>query len=413
MSIDVPSADPRSAPPLALRNVWHERKKSFTAIAGIAFALILVLMQLGFLEAVKVTATNIYDRLSFDVMVLSREYQHFFDAGAFPRQRLRQSLSHPSVVSGAPLWSTMNLWRCPPTQPGTGSDNDSLSSRFRRQESKPPRLRGLCVFGVDLQNIPFLPPVADEIESQKAQLQLNRRVLMDVLSHPEFGWPERHLHQDWELGRQRVDVVGGFRLETGFGADGAVLCSEGNFIRFNPWFAPDQVTFGLLRVQPGSAAKVARDLSNSLPPDVLVLTREQLNQREERHWVRSTATGILFGFGVLVALLVGIAVVYQVLSNDVANHFSEYATLKAMGYRNNYLGRVVAGQAVIYAMAAFFPTVALSAILYQATQSLANIPMRLTLQNVLLVFALALGMCLISALLTMRRVWAADPAELF
>ena len=38
--------------PLAWLNLWHDKTRSLVAIAGVAFAVILILMQLGFLGSV-------------------------------------------------------------------------------------------------------------------------------------------------------------------------------------------------------------------------------------------------------------------------------------------------------------------------------------------------------------------------
>ena len=45
-------------PPLALRNVMQGGVRSLMAIAGVGFSITLVLLQLGFLEAVRITATS-------------------------------------------------------------------------------------------------------------------------------------------------------------------------------------------------------------------------------------------------------------------------------------------------------------------------------------------------------------------
>ena len=62
------------------------------------------------------------------------------------------------------------------------------------------------------------------------------------------------------------------------------------------------------------------------------MTRAEIAAHERRHWVTKTSVGIIFGFGVFVALLVGIAIVYQVLSSDISSRLAEFATLKAIGY---------------------------------------------------------------------------------
>ena len=107
-------------PPLALRNVVHGGRRTLAAIAGVAFSLTMVLLQLGFLEAVRITAANNYEQLDFDIVLLSPRYEQFYAAGLFPLERLVQARSVEGVLSAAPMYATFNLWRCPAYPSGPG-----------------------------------------------------------------------------------------------------------------------------------------------------------------------------------------------------------------------------------------------------------------------------------------------------
>jgi putative ABC transport system permease protein len=84
-----------------------------------------------------------------------------------------------------------------------------------------------------------------------------------------------------------------------------------------------------------------------------------------------------------------------------------------MGYGTAYLVRVVLEQAALSALAGFVPAWLLCLVVYQAIGAAALLPLHMTLSLTLLSFALTLGMCLLSAALAVRRVIAADPAEVF
>src|SRR2546423_10685429 len=85
-------------PPIALRNVVHGGRRSVAAILGVAFAVTMVLLQLGFFEAVEITATHVYEQLDFDIVLLAATYDQFYAPGQFPMQRLRQARSLENVV---------------------------------------------------------------------------------------------------------------------------------------------------------------------------------------------------------------------------------------------------------------------------------------------------------------------------
>jgi putative ABC transport system permease protein len=411
-------------PPLALRNVLHGGMRSLLAIAGVAFSITLVLLQLGFLEAVRITATTVFDQLDFDVALLSPQYEQFFGPGAFPLARLKESESVSGVIVARPFYAQMGFWRCPPYPvkapagaPSSRASDQHLGALQRwwlgSRRPRPLQLRELLVLGIDLERNPFRDPIRSQVEAARPQLRNRDRMLMNAWSNLDFGWDTRDEFSEWELNGRSVEIVGSFTLQRSFGADASVLCSDANFARAQHMPGVGRVNFGLLMVQPESVGAVVRQLNQRLPPDVRAWSRADLVALEEDYWVRQTATGKIFSYGVLVTILVAAVVIYQVLSTDIRDHIAEYATLKAMGHTNNFLSRVVVMQAMIYALAAFLPAAVVSVGLYRATEALANIPMRLTPINLGLVLVLTLVASLVSALLTLSKVRSAEPAELF
>jgi putative ABC transport system permease protein len=395
--------------------------RTLAALAGVGFVVTMVLLQLGFLEAVRATATSLYDQLDFDVALISPRYEQLYDAGTIPPERLRQAEGLGTVVDARPLYAVFSMWRCPPSpldpaasRPGL-DPSPTASTRPGAGRPRPVQRRELLAVGIDLDHHPFREPVRGRVEAARGRLRLDGRVLLNERSHPDFGWWAWPAFDGWELGRSAVEVVGGFPLQRGFGADGAVLLSDLNFLHIcaPPIPGARGVSLGLLRVRPGTAEETARRLNDTLPPDTVALTRAALERRERNFWVNQTSTGKIFASGVLVAMAVAAVVVYQVLSNDVRSHLSEYATLKAMGYTNGDLSRVVLGQALLYAAGAFGPAVVLSYAAYRATEALAEIPMRFTAANLALALGLAVVVSLLSALLTVGKVRSADPAELY
>lgn len=412
-------------PPIALRNVEHGGWKTVAAVVGVAFAVTMVLLQLGFYGAVEITATNVYEQMDFDVVLLSATYDHFFASGEFPMERLRQAQAVEAVAGAAPLYATFNLWRCPPYPPDdpvtAWDDERPEPGPLERwlagdQLRRPLARRELLVIGVALENDPFQGPIRRAVDEHAPRLRLPRCVLLDELSNRDFGWPMIGRFDGWEMGRTAVQVVGGFPLLRGFAADGVAICSDVNFARLCERPTTEQVQFGFLTLKdnsPPATELACRALRGILPPDTVPYSRAEILRRESAYWVGQTATGKLFAFGVLVATIVASAVIYQVLSNDVRDHLAEYATLKAMGHSNALLARVVVQQALIYAGAAYLIAVLLGFGLYRATEALAGIPMRLTLRilETSLVVTVLIG--LVSAVFTVGKVWRADPAELF
>lgn len=409
-------------PPLALQNVLHGRAKSAAAIAGIGFAVVMVVLQLGFLEAVRVAASVNYDQLDFDLALVSPQFEQFYDSGTIPLRRLVDVEGLDTVIAARPLYARMNVWRCPPYPlDGDWDQLEEASSRLNAlsrwwlgsKRPRPLQRRELLVLGIDLEKNPFVEPIRHQVEAGRSLLKLDGRVLMSSESNLDFGWTQREGFHRWELGPLRVDLVGGFALPRSFGADAAVLCNDFQFAKSFGIVPRSEVEFGLVKVRPGTLEETVKRIRAMLPSDVRILTRAEIYAIEADYWVNQTATGKIFAFGVFIGMVVAAVVVYQVLSNDVRRRLPEYATLKAIGHSDRFLGRTILVQGMIYALSAYLPALVVSVFLYRATERIANIPMRMTLTNLAIVLALTVGFSLASGLLTLRRLHSADPAELY
>ncbi len=101
--------------PLAWLNLWHDKTRTATALAGTAFAVVLVLMQLGFFRSVLKTARIVYDDVKFDVVITSVKYRQMLKTGYFDKVRLTQARSLPEVADAMPMSLALQLYRNPKT----------------------------------------------------------------------------------------------------------------------------------------------------------------------------------------------------------------------------------------------------------------------------------------------------------
>ena len=110
---------------------------------------------------------------------------------------------------------------------------------------------------------------------------------------------------------------------------------------------------------------------------------------------------------------VGVVICYQVIYADVAGHLREFATLKAMGYPQRYFVGLVLRQSLYLSLFGFIPGLLASLVLYAALAEYTGLLLILNARRALLVLLLTVAMCAISGTLAMRKLWSADPAELF
>ncbi len=134
---------------------------------------------------------------------------------------------------------------------------------------------------------------------------------------------------------------------------------------------------------------------------------------EQSYQSSQTPIGFVFGFGVVIGVIVGLVIVYQVLTTDVQDHLGEYATLKAMGYRHRFFLGIVFEEALILAALGFLPGLVISLGLYRLAAAATALPIAMALTRPPFVLALTMVMCTVSGAIATRRLWAADPADLF
>ena len=233
-----------------------------------------------------------------------------------------------------------------------------LASDFWRNPSTGGK-RAVLVLGVDPADPVFRMP---EIQQKLALLSVPEFVLIDQKSRREFGpndgyrFGDADIGVESELGQHTVRIAGHFMLGMGFVADGAVLTSIRGFQRIRPHQAPNDVSLGLIKLKPGADPDGRRRR-----PEAAAFRRCRSPDAGQSAEAGSNALGLGdvdradLSIGRRGGVVVGTAIVYQVLSSDVANHLPEYATLKAMGYSGNYLASVVLQQAVALAVLGFLP----------------------------------------------------------
>lgn len=382
------------ATPLAWHNLLHNKMRSGVAIAGVTFAIVLMFMQLGFLEAVKIAATLSYDALDFDICLRSSDYHHFTDARQFPAIRLQQAHGVRGVQSVTPLLTGIFSWR----NPVSGEQ------------------RAVLAQGAEPLDEVFL----DETQAALPDLAAPRTLLVDTMTRRDFGAANGRRFGDADQGREveinghRFRIVGHYTRGAGLAAGGGIIMSRRDFQRSLPNFPTGQISLGLIRLRPGEDVEaVVAEIADLLPEDVEVKTRAEVQAGEVNYWVWDTNYGLIFYSGVLMALIVGTAIVYQVLVSDVASLLPEYATLKAIGYSNSYIAQVVMQQSVLLALISFVLGAVLSQILYFITESGAGIPVKMTPTNLVFILGASVLMCVLSGLGAVRKAFAADPAELF
>ena len=380
--------------PLAWKNLTYQGKRMVLAVGGIGFAVLLMFMQLGFQNALFDSTVQLPRQLNADLILVSKAKFTVNVTEKFPLRRLQQTRADDDVESVSPLYIEANhaFWKHP----------------------KAPQAMPVCVLAFNPTEKVLLN---DEVIRQAEKLLLSGRMLFDRQSKGNYGATTPGTKA--EISGARVEVAGTFPLGTNFATDGTVVMSDRTFQQvFFPPFAReqalDQVDIGLVRLRKDADPEaVQRRLTAILPSDVKVLTKDRYIAEEMEFWNKSTPIGYIFAFGTGLGFVVGFIVCFQILYADISDHLPEYATLKAMGYRNIYFMMVVLEEAMLLSLLGFVPGYVASRGLYALLGFITGLPLNLTLNVAGMVLGLTVVMCSLAGFFSMRTVLTVDPAELF
>ena len=379
--------------PIGWLQLSHNKARLAAAIAGVAFANLLVFMQLGILGALNGSTIAPYAMLNADIIISSEDGNTLTDSGNIARARMFQALGVPGVASAAPLFIG--------TLPFTMKDGTSVS---------------LLAFGVDTSHPSFVSPV---IAASLEELESENTALLDTQTRgvPASAYQGLLSGQPFafEVNGQTLTAIGTLEVGGGFLADGTLVLSDQTFLRFFERRTSGAPSHILIKVDDNvSVDQVVQRIANLLPAEsVKVNTMEGAAKADLAFMSTERPTGIIFGFGVLIGIIVGIVIVYQVLSTDVADHLREYATFKAMGYGQPFFLGIVFEEAIVLAIFGFIPGFIVSLGLYAGLSSVTSLPVAMDASRAILVFLGTLSACTLSGAIATRRLAGADPADLF
>ncbi len=378
--------------PIGWLQLMHRRTRFIAALAGVAFANVLVFVQVSLMNSMSLATLRPYDFFQADIMISAQDANSLSEGGNVARQWMFQAMQDPEVTAGMGLMMANVSW---------------------------PRVQktlALTTFGVDPEQRGFLAPgIAEKV----GLLQIRDTALLDRLSRglprDEAAAIRPQSPTRFEVSGKTLTISDTFAGGGGFGGDGFMIVSDQTFLDLfhaRSSAAPDHI---LLQVAPGADPDRVAARLRKIITDKAVRIRSYAAAKAEDLVYQQTRrpTGIIFGFGVLIGVLVGIVIVYQVLSADVADHLSEYATFKAMGYPRRFFLGVVFEEALILAFLGFFPGAIIGTAILTLMRKATTLPLTMTPGMAATVFLATLVTCVVSGAIATRRLSSADPADLF
>lgn len=378
--------------PIGWLQLTHNPMRFAAALIGVAFANVLVFVQLGIMTSMGTATLRPYTFFAADVMISAADANALTDGGNVARQWLLQALADPDVVNGMGLFIGNVPW-------DRGDADISLTT-----------------FGVDPAKPGLMAP---GIASDLSLLEVQDAAIIDRLARgmkrDETAAIRPQSPLSFESQGRTLTAYSTFAGGGGFGGDGYMMVSDQTFLSLFPArrsTAPDHI---LLRLRAGAdvAAVVPRLRKLVSDPALRIRSYADAAQQELTYQQTKRPTGIIFGFGVLIGVLVGLVIVHQVLSTDVADHLREYATFKAMGYGQRFFMGIVLEEALILGILGFLPGFAVGATILTVMGKVTTLPLAVTPSMGITVFTGTVFFSALSGIIATRRLAAADPADLF
>ncbi|MEM9540122.1 MAG: ABC transporter permease DevC [Cyanobacteria bacterium P01_E01_bin.42] len=381
--------------PVAWLNLTHSPRRFLTAISGVTFAVFLMFTFKGFENALYDSQVQLIERLNGEIIITHKLRYFMRSTKKFPRRWLDRIQGFRGIETAFPLYIRIAEWK----------NSETHESGVVR------------ILAFNPQNPLLLLP---EVDGYRQILQRPNTVLVDRFSKSSVGPIEAGVKS--ELGNRKTQIVGTFSLGS------EIVAGSGNFImsdrNFSRYFAPSNPTLsgrilrdvdiGLVKVNPDvDISALVTQLRQTLPDDVTILAKEDFIQRELDYWKKTTSVGFVFNMLASMSFIVGISLVYQVLSTDISDHWSEYSTMRAMGYSNSYLVVIVLQEVVILTVLGFIPGLFISMSLYHLLAGLTGLVFQMTVLRAINMLTITVVMCSISGLISMLRIREVDPAEGF
>ncbi len=370
---------------VALRMLVHDRARFVITLAGVAFAVLLVVVQVGLFRGLLANATVTIEHADADLWVTSKntpniDLPHYFSETSVMRVR-----SIPSVARADNLLVAFIGMQLP-----TGAEET------------------LIVYGVTNPSQWRLPWAFTEGTTDR--IQHGRGMFLDDSATRRFG--SFAVGDRRELFGQRLDIVGRTTGGLSFTTMPLAFVSFDVAQSLEPNLYGGRTAYILVKLQPGAdASAAAAEIRHRLPYND-VYTRDAWAARTRDYWVSSTGLGMNMGLTVFLGILVGVTVVAQTLYAATLEHVREFGTMKAMGASNAHIFGLIAMQAGTSGVLGYFLAwPAIYAVRLGARQLALDIA--LTAPSAVIVFIGAVTLCLVASLVTFRKIVSIDPALVF
>jgi putative ABC transport system permease protein len=371
-------------PPLAQRNLFHDKVRLTVTLTGIVFSVVLIVVQLGLFFGFTTATSNLIDHSGADLWITSKNVPYVEQGVAFSERKLNQVRAVPGVADAQKIIAHWTQWK----RHDGGEDS-------------------VQIVGINVDD--NLERPWNLVQGRVEDLKSPDAIILDELYKQKLG--VTRVGEVFEIGGHRARVVGFTRGIRSFTTSPYVFTTFKNAQNYTG-MREDQTLFILVKVARGaSLEQVRRGLLDHIK-DVEVLTTGEFSQMTTFYWMFTTGAGVAVLMAAVLGLVVGFVVVAQTIYATTMDHIHEYGTLKAMGAPNSYVYKVIMKQAAISAVIGYVLGMIFSGFVVHASQA-GGAAILMPPSMAVGMFFVTLLMCVGAALVSINKVTRIDPAMVF
>jgi putative ABC transport system permease protein len=370
---------------LARKNMLHDKLRFIITVSGVAFAVMLVLFQVGLFLGLLSNATVTIENLGAELWVTSRNTPNVDFAHTFPESRVERVRSTPGVARA-----------------------DNLIVNFMNVSLPNGAVETSLVYA--LENFEAWSFPWRMAEGDVSDLRRGDYVLVDDSATKRFGPFKTGDYREFQ--GTRLKIVGRTQEARSFTTNPISFMDYRLAQRLTPNLLQGQTTYVVVKLEPGANVETVRaELRQRLPYND-VYTSAEWAQLSRQYWITNTGIGFSMFMTIFLGCLVGVVVVAQTLYTSTMEHLKEFGTVKAIGGSNRDIYGILARQAIIAAVVGVVLG-GIPALLANPLMRPLDLKIIITPQLAVIVCLGTLVMCLLSAMLSFHKVASIDPALVF
>ena len=369
---------------LARRNLTHDKVRLAVTLTGIAFAIILIVVQMGLFIGFTFTTSGVIDHSGVDLWVASKGVP-FLEVGVpFAERKMYELRSMAGVANAEKLVVRLGNWKR-----ADGAE------------------QGILIVGFDPATRYGGP--WNVVQGDVSSLSAADTVFIDELYKPKLGIDRAN--ETVEINGRRARVVGFTKRIRSFTTSPYVFTSVKNAVRYAN-IRDHETMYVLVKAAPGTDVQKLKEAIAARVSGVDVYTTSEFSLRTRIYWMFTTGAGFAILIAAVMGLVVGIVVVSQTIYATTMDHIREFGTLKAIGASNRYLYQVIVRQAVLSAVVGYVIGITVCFVIVWVARD-AGVAILLPWQLTAAMFALTVGMCVSASLISINKVMHIEPGMVF